>query len=111
MIGIIGVIGKQNLGNALKFCSRISGGASIVSGNQHMNLMTKCKCSSQRFGCGILERDRIVIGEKKGSHQKTPASVLSFETSSATEPTLTPALRPAGSIVVTTLRRGATSTP
>jgi len=43
--------------------------------------------------------------------QSTPASTFSFCTSSATEPTFTPALRPPGSAVFTTFRRGETSTP
>jgi hypothetical protein len=41
----------------------------------------------------------------------TPASSLSLAISSSTEPTFTPALRPAGSTVFTTLSRGVTSTP
>ena len=51
------------------------------------------------------------IGKKKNGHQITPASSFSFWISSATEPTFTPALRPAGSTVFTTERRGETSTP
>ena len=44
-------------------------------------------------------------------HHSTPASSFSFAISSATEPTFTPALRPAGSTVLRTERRGLTSTP
>ena len=57
---------------------------------------------------------KLAIGdfrEKKNSHQSTPASFFSFETSSATSATMTPALRAAGSVVFTTVSRGATSTP
>ena len=48
---------------------------------------------------------------RRVSHQSTPASSLSLPTSSATEPTLTPALRLGGSVVFSTFRRGVTSTP
>ena len=52
------------------------------------------------------------LGQKKGRHvQITPASSCSLATSSATDLTFTPALRPLGSAVFNTLSRGATSTP
>ena len=58
------------------------------------------------FSCGV-----VVLGEDQDGHQSTPASVLSLAISSSTEPTLTPALRVAGSTVFSTFSRGATSTP
>jgi len=52
------------------------------------------------------------LGDKKDCHRySTPASSLSFDTSSATEPTLAPDLRPDGSVVLMTSSRGLISTP
>src|SRR5690606_33422265 len=72
--------------------------------------------AQRRGGRDSLRRYRIegVVGmlcQDQGRHQITPASVFSFSTSSATLETLTPALRPGGSVVSSTFRRGATSTP
>src|SRR6266851_626279 len=60
--------------------------------------------------CG-LQRRIIVLGDDEGSHQITRASVLSLSTSSATEPTLWPPWRFAGSSTLSTTRRGVASTP
>ena len=46
----------------------------------------------QRVQRGGFERPVVVFGNDESSHQITRASVLSLSTSSATEPTLTPAL-------------------
>src|SRR5208282_4554183 len=52
------------------------------------------------------------FGQQQGRHdQITPASSCSLATSSATVLTFTPALRPPGSAVLSTFRRGETSTP
>src|SRR6266403_1274634 len=52
-----------------------------------------------------------MLGDDQSSHQITRASVLSLSTSSATEPTLWPPWRFAGSSTLSTTRRGAASTP
>ena len=66
---------------------------------------------SDRLGCGVDVQFAISdFGKEKNSHHTAPAS-LSFETSSSTEPTISPALRVAGSAVPVTVRRGVTSTP
>src|SRR5688572_3857273 len=59
---------------------------------------------------GILERLVVVFGEQQRCHQIAPAS-LSLPTSSATDPTFTPAWRPPGSLVFTIWSRGLMSTP
>ena len=64
-----------------------------------------------RLGGGVVQVRVVVLGEDQDGHQITPASVFSFAISSSTEPTLTPALRVAGSTVFTTFSRGVTSTP
>ncbi len=65
----------------------------------------------QRLVGGVLDRRIVVFGNQQRGHQRTPASVLSFEISSATSLTLTPPLRPGGSVVLSTSRRGVRSTP
>ena len=49
----------------------------------------------QRLGGDVVEMAVVDFGKEKNRHQSTPASSLSLATSSATEPTFTPALRPA----------------
>src|SRR5262249_31982770 len=65
----------------------------------------------QRLVGGILQRRVVMFSNQQRGHQRTPASVLSFATSSATSLTLTPPLRPGGSAVFKTSRCGVRSTP
>src|SRR5205085_11625677 len=61
---------------------------------------------------GLLDLAVLVVEQDEGGHQGiTLASVRSFWTSSATEPTFTPAWRRGGSLTLTVFRRGAGSTP
>src|SRR5262245_30354560 len=75
-----------------------------------MNLATKRDRCGERLVGRILEALVIVLGDQQRRH-RMPASFFSLATSSATEATLTPALRPGGSTVLITSKRGATSTP
>ena len=68
----------------------------------------KAITAARAFGGDV---DVLVVGEEQGRHQITPASFFSLATSSSTEVTLAPALRPGGSVVLSTFRRGETSTP
>ena len=85
---------------------RFGGGLGVVAGDEHVDV------AAQRLGRGDglagrgLQRAVGVLGQQENRHQSTPASALSFCTSSATLPTLTPALRLAGSAIFSTLRRG-----
>jgi hypothetical protein len=64
-----------------------------------------------RLGGGVHRQFAAIhFTEKKNCHQTAPAS-LSFDTSSSTEPTISPALRASGSVVFTISSRGVTSTP
>src|SRR5665647_3952072 len=76
-----------------------------------MNLGAKRGGGGQRLVGGILQQGVVVFGNQQRGHQITPASFLSFETSSATSLTLTPALRPPGSVVLMISRCGVRSTP
>ena len=105
-----GVFGDQHLGHAVDcrgFFRGIGGGCAGAQ-NRHV---------AQGLGrgdrlCGRVHRQFTIVdfGKKKNSHHTAPFS-LSFATSSSTEPTISPAARSAGSDVLTTVRRGVTSTP
>ena len=82
-----------------------------LAGDQHMHSAAERLGGGQRLVGGVLERLVVVLGDEKRGHQITPASFLSLSTSSATVFTLAPALRPGGSVVLSTSSRGATSTP
>src|SRR5262249_37406990 len=82
-----------------------------AAGDQHMYVAAQLRGCGQRLVGGVLEVACFVFGNQQRSHQRTPASVFSLETSSATSFTLTPALRPAGSVVLRISRCGVRSTP
>ncbi|MGY4298765.1 hypothetical protein ACVWXN_006860 [Bradyrhizobium sp. i1.4.4] len=105
--------GDQHLGNTSELRGRLgrSLGALPAAGDQHMDVAAELGRRGQRFVGGVLEDFVFVFGNQQRRHQSTPASFLSFDTSSATSFTLTPALRPAGSAVFRTSRRAVTSTP
>ena len=107
-----GIIGEQHLPRAGDLGGGLGNGAAILAGHQDVE-----------FGAGDflgggdsvegrrLQRCVVVFGDDEGSHQITRASVFSLSTSSATEPTLWPPCRLAGSSTLKTTRRGVTSTP
>ncbi len=104
-------IGEQDLRHTLKRRRLGRRRVAALPGDQHMDL-AEALHGLQRLGQRIGAKMPVAdIGKKKNSHQITPASSFSFAISSSTEPTFTPALRPAGSTVLTTVRRGVTSTP
>src|SRR5579885_939236 len=104
-------VGDEHFLHAVEFCSRVGHGFAVFPGNKHVHVTAKRLGCRERFGGRILQRSVVMLGEKKRRHESTPASSLSLPTSSATEPTLTPDLRPGGSLVFTTCKRGLTSTP
>src|SRR6185436_6550293 len=65
----------------------------------------------QRRGAYALAIIRQLAEHDDGAHQITFASVWSLATSSSTEATLMPALRPAGASYVLTLMSGVAATP
>ena len=105
------VLDKEHPGHARKRRRLGRRRLATCAGDQHMRLAQRCH---RGHGLGQRIRRQLAVNhfaQKKNSHQITPASSFSFAISSSTEPTLTPALRVAGSTVFTTLRRGLTSTP
>src|SRR5438045_802238 len=68
-------------------------GGSLGAGttcDQHMHVAAELAGGGQRLVGGVLEVTCFVFGNQQRSHQRTPASVFSLETSSATSFTLTP---------------------
>ncbi len=84
-------------------------------------LVDRARAEALVFRLARQERDAWVtwparvafvhMSNQQNGHQITLASSLSFVINSATEPTLTPALRPTGSTVFRIARRAETSTP
>ena len=104
-------VGQQHLLHAIELGGGIGGRFAILAGDQNMHVAAERLGGGERLVGGVLERFVVVLGDEKRGHQSTPASSLSLPTSSATEPTLTPDLRPGGSVVFTTSSRGLMSTP
>ena len=103
------ILGVQHLGGAFQLGGFRRGRSR--TGDQKMHLAQTLH-SGQGLGHRVGRQLRAIhIGKKKNGHQITPASSLSFAMSSSMEPTLTPALRPPGSSVLTTFSRALVSTP
>ncbi len=103
-------VGEQHLGDAVELRRRFRDRLASGARDQHMDFAAESLGRGERLGGGAVQRLVVVLGDQERGHQITPA-LFSFSTSSAGEPSLTPALRPAGSVVFSTFSRGATSTP
>src|SRR3984885_6353078 len=106
-----GRVSEQYFLDTVELGCGIGGRLAIVAGDQHVDVGADLFGGGQRFVGGVLERFVVVFGEKKNRHQIAPASFFSLSMSSATVLTLTPALRPGGSDVLTISRCGLVSTP
>ena len=106
------IVGHAHFGHACELSGRRRGGADVLAGDQHIDRTAELERGGERARGRVVQLAAGDLGQKKGRHRQiTPASSCSLATSSATDLTLTPALRPAGSAVFSTLRRGETSTP
>ena len=106
------IVGDAHPRDAGELGRGLRGARDIAAGDQHIDRRAQLQRRRQRPGGDVGEMAVRDFGKKQGRHRQiTPASSLSLATSSATVLTLTPALRPLGSVVFSTLRRGATSTP
>src|SRR4029077_8284631 len=109
---VTGIVGDQHFRHALKFGGRLRGSADIFTRNKDIDGLPKFDRRGQRTRGRIVQFAARDFRQKKSRHcQITPASSCSLATSSATDFTLTPDLRPGGSTVFSTLSRGETSTP
>jgi len=107
-VGVGRVIRDHNLRHAVDLRRGLTRSSRARNQNGHI---------AQRFGSGHrlgggVQRQRATgdFCKEKNSHYTIPFS-FSFDTSSSTEPTISPADRAAGSAVFTISRRGVTSTP
>ncbi len=106
------VVRDAHLGDARQLRGRLRRRPDIMAGDEDVDRLPDLERGRQRAGGYVAQGAADDFGQKEGRHdQITPASSCSFATSSATDFTLTPALRPPGSEVLRTLSRGATSTP
>src|ERR1700731_4969546 len=107
-----GIVGEQHLSHARDLGGGLGDGAAILAGHQNVDLKGgDFACGRNRVEGRGLQRRVVVFGDDQSSHQITRASVFSLSTSSATEPTLCPPWRFAGSSTLSTTRRGVASTP
>src|SRR5258706_16450705 len=107
----MGSIGEQHLGGALQARCGLGGRRGSRPGYENVHIAAECGGDGHRLGCDGIELGVGMLGYHQNGHQSPPASVLSFCTSSATLPTLTPDWRVGGSAVRSTFTRGAISTP
>ena len=106
----VGRVGEEHLGGAVELGGGLGDGLAAGTGDQHVHVAAQRLGGAHGLGDGGAERLVVVVGEKKDRHDSAPTS-FSLAMSSAALATLTPALRPGGSTVLSTLSRGATSTP
>src|SRR5262249_32866397 len=105
------VVRDQHLLDAVEFGSGLRNRPAALASDQHMHVgAERLRCCERLVG-RVLDCRIVVLGNEERCHQITPASFLSLSTSSLTVFTFTPDLRPAGSVVLSTSRRGAMSTP
>ncbi len=102
----------QDLRHAMELGRRLGGRADVLAGDEHVDGLPKLERGGERARRRVVQLAARDLRQEKGRHRQiTPTSSCSLATSSATDLTLTPALRPGGSVVFNTLRRGDTSTP
>ena len=106
----VGSIRKQHLRCALELGGGFGNALAIGAGHQHVHVLAQGLGGAHGLGDDAAQRLVVVVGEEQNRHDSAPTS-LSLAMSSAALATLTPALRPGGSTVFSTLRRGLTSMP
>ena len=109
LVGQRAIIGDQHLGNARNLCGRLGHGIAAIASHKHMDF-AQLGTGGHDSERGILQRRIVMFGINEDAHAATPIS-LSLATSASTSATFTPALRWAGSVTFSVVRRGDTSTP
>ena len=106
------IVGDAHLRHASEFRRARRRLADVLPGDENIDRRAEFDRGGQRARGQVAQ---LAVGDfrqqKRRHGQITPASSCSLATSSATDFTFTPALRPLGSVVFRTLSRGATSTP
>ncbi len=110
-----GIVGEEDLGDAGDLCRRLGDPSAVFAGDEDVHLAPGLLGDLRGGGDGRqrrrLQRRVVVFGNNQNRHQITRASFFNLSTSSATEPTLIPPWRLAGSSTLSVMRRGVTSTP
>src|SRR5262249_52409610 len=101
----------QNLGHARELGGGFRDRPATLAGHQHAHVAAERLRGGQRLVGRILERLVVVLGDEKRGHPISPISFLSLSPSPPPVFTLTPAVRPAGSVVLSASSRGAMSIP
>ncbi len=109
---VSGIVGDQHPRHALEFSRTRRGGVDVAARDENVDRRPEFERGGERPRGHVAQLTVGDFRQQKGRHRQiTPASSCSLATSSATDFTLTPALRPPGSVVFNTLSRGETSTP
>src|SRR3954469_18757598 len=103
-------VGDQNLLHAVELGGGVGGCFAILTGDEDVHVAAHRLGGGQRLQGRVLDSLVVVFGGEERAHSP-PASYFSLQIISATEPTLTPDLRPGGSAVFSTCSRGLMSTP
>ncbi len=106
----MGCVGVEHLGGAIELGGGLRDGLGVRAGNEHVHVLAQRLGGTHGLGDPGAQRLVVVVGQEQRRHESAPVS-LSLAISSAAFATFTPALRPGGSTVFRTLRRGAGSTP
>ncbi len=104
------VFRHQHAGNAGDLRSLRGRRLRLRPGAEHRHIAKRLQRPDRLGGRVAVQLAIRDFSKQQNSHQITPAS-FNLPTSSSTEPTLMPALRPSGSRTETTSSRGETSTP
>ena len=108
-------IRDQHLGDAVDGGGGLADRGAARPGDQDGDIpgarIRQMACGHDRVQGRGLEGCVVMFGNDENGHQITLASFFSLSTSSATDPTMTPAWRLAGSSTLSVVRRGVTSTP
>src|SRR6266508_825447 len=108
---VAGAVGEQDLLHPVELGGGFGYRPIALAGDHHVHVRAERLGGGQRLVGRVLQRLVVVLGDEERGHDSTPTSFLSLSTSSPTVFTFTPALRPAGSVVLSTSSRGEMSTP
>src|SRR5690606_13928152 len=111
LVTVGGVVRHQHLADAGDLGGGLGGGAAILAGHQDVDVTADGLGRGNGVEGSGVKCVVAVLSNHQNAHQITFASFFSLSTSCATSATLMPALRSAGGSTLSSLVRGATSTP
>ncbi len=111
LVGVGRGVGDQHLAHPGDLGRGGGHRATALAGDQQVDVAADLAGGREGVEGGRGQRGIVVLGEYQDSHQITFASFFSLSTSSATDPTLMPALRAAGASTLSTFTVEAVDTP